>query len=329
MITLRQIILRREAGIAVMIVLFCLAVGAVKPQFLTSGSLRIVLLLTPLIMMGAMGQMLVIVARHVDLSIGSIMGLTAMASGMMFRFHPEIWWPLGFVLSVGLGVLLGLFNGALVTLFRLPAIIVTLGTLNLYRGMTYIMSDAKQIDRQYVPSDLKAMSQTSPIFGIPWIIFMSFGVALLTYWFAMHTRIGRQVFALGSNPVAAPLRGVNVTKVTLTVFAISGALSGLAGIMYASRWGFVNPSNTGSGFEFQVIAAVVIGGVSINGGVGSVLGTVLGVLLLGCVAAALPLLGIPGTTQSAIYGAVILIALLIDRTVRLQGQTRRINRVAA
>ena len=329
MITLRQIILRREAGIAVMIVLFCLAVGAVKPQFLTPGSLRIVLLLTPLIMMGAMGQMLVIVARHVDLSIGSIMGLTAMASGMMFRFHPEIWWPLGFVLSVGLGVLLGLFNGALVTLFRLPAIIVTLGTLNLYRGMTYIMSDAKQIDRQYVPSDLKAMSQTSPIFGIPWIIFMSFGVALLTYWFAMHTRIGRQVFALGSNPVAAPLRGVNVTKVTLTVFAISGALSGLAGIMYASRWGFVNPSNTGSGFEFQVIAAVVIGGVSINGGVGTVLGTVLGVLLLGCVAAALPLLGIPGTTQSAIYGAVILIALLIDRVVRLQGQTRRMNRVAA
>ena len=329
MTALRFILLRREAGIAVMIVLFCLAVGAVKPQFLTPDSLRIVLLLVPLILMGAMGQMLVIVSRNVDLSIGSMMGLTAMASGMMFRFHPEIWWPLGFVLSVGLGVLLGLFNGALVTLFRLPAIIVTLGTLNLYRGMTYIMSDAKQIDRQYVPSDLKVMSQTSPIFGIPWIIFMSFGVALLTYWFAMHTRIGRQVYALGSNPVAAPLRGVNVTKVTLTVFAISGALSGLAGIMYASRWGFVNPSNTGSGFEFQVIAAVVIGGVSINGGVGTVLGTVLGVLLLGCVAAALPLLGIPGTTQSAIYGAVILVALLIDRMVRLQGQTRRVARAAA
>ena len=111
-----------------------------------------------------------------------------------------------------------------------------------------------------------------------------------------------------------------MTKVTLLVFTISGALSGLAGIMYASRWGFVNPSNTGSGFEFQVIAAVVIGGVSINGGVGTVLGAVLGVLLLGCVAAALPLLGIAGTTQNAIYGAVILVALLIDRLVRLQGR---------
>ena len=316
---IRALFLRREAGIAVMIVLFCLAVGLVKPQFLTLNSLRIILLLVPLILIGAMGQMLVIVARHVDLSIGSMLGFSAMVTGMMFKFYPDIWWPLGFVLSIGTGALLGLLNGVLVTLFRLPAIIVTLGTLNLYRGMTYIISDAKQIDRQFVPSALKAMSQTSPILGIPWIIFISFGVALLTYLFVMHSRVGRQIFALGSNPVAAPLRGINVTQVTLLVFAISGALSGLAGIMYASRWGFVNPSNTGAGFEFQVIAAVVIGGVSINGGNGTVLGTILGVLLLGCVAAALPLLGIPGTTQNAIYGAVILVALLIDRTVRAQG----------
>jgi rhamnose transport system permease protein len=316
---LLSILLRREAGIAVMIVLFCLAVGTQKPQFLTLDSLRIILLLTPLIMIGAMGQMLVIVARHVDLSIGSMLGFSAMVTGMMFKFYPEIWWPIGFLVSIGIGGALGLLNGVLVTVFRLPAIIVTLGTLSLYRGLTYIVSNAKQIDRQFVPSALKSLSQTSPILGIPWIIFISFGIALLTWLFVMHTRVGRQIFALGSNPMAAPLRGVDVTKVTLLVFAISGALSGLAGILYASRWGFVNPSNTGSGFEFQVIAAVVIGGVSINGGVGTVLGTVLGVLLLGCVSAALPLLGIPGTTQSAIYGAVILIALLIDRTVRQQG----------
>jgi rhamnose transport system permease protein len=240
-------------------------------------------------------------------------------TGMMFKFQPDIWWPIGFIVAIGTGTVLGLCNGVLVTMFRLPAIIVTLGTLNLYRGLTYIISDAKQIDRQFVPSALKAMSQTSPIFGIPWIIFMSMGIAGLTYLLVMHTHVGRQIFALGSNPVAAPLRGINVTRVTLLVFALSGALSGLAGIMYASRWGFVNPSNTGAGFEFQVIAAVVIGGVSINGGSGSVLGVMLGVLLLGCVSAALPLLGIPGTTQSAIYGAVILIALLIDRSVRQQG----------
>ncbi|MEO6014409.1 MAG: ABC transporter permease [Devosia sp.] len=316
---LRAILIRREAGIAVMIVLFCLAVGTVKPQFLTLDQLRIILLLTPLIMIAAMGQMMVIVARHVDLSIGSMLGFSAMVSGMLYRFvEGEPWW-IGVPLSVGVGAVLGLINGALIRLFRLPAIIVTLGTLSLYRGMTFIISNAKQIDRQWIPSELKALSQTSPILGIPWIIFIAFGIAILTYLFLDHSRIGRQIYAIGSNPVAAPLRGIKVTQVTLLVFTISGALAGLAGILYASRWGFVNPSNTGNGFEFQVIAAVVIGGVSINGGVGTVLGTVLGVLLLGCVAAALPLLGIPGTSQAAIYGAVILIALLIDRTVRKQG----------
>lgn len=316
---LRLLLVRREAGIAVMIVLFCLVVGYFKPQFLTLGQLRIVLLLTPLIMIAAMGEMMVLVARHVDISVGSTLGLSAMVSGLLYRFGPEVPWWTGIPLSVAVGAALGFANGLLVHLFRLPSIIVTLGTLSLYRGLTFIISDARQIDRQWIPSELKGLSQTSPILGIPWIIFIAFGVAILTYVFLNHTRIGRQVYALGSNPVAAPLRGIKVAQVTLLVFTLSGALAGLAGIMYASRWGFVNPSNTGYGFEFQVIAAVVIGGVSINGGVGTVLGTVLGVLLLGCVASALPLLGIPGTSQAAIYGAVILVALLIDRTVREQG----------
>jgi len=327
---LGSVFLRREAGIAVMIVLFCLAVGMIRPRFLTLDELRIILLLTPLILIGAMGQMLVILSRHVDLSIGSTQGFAAMATAMMFKFHPEIPWYLGFGVAIGVGIGLGFVNGALITLFRLPAIIVTLGTLNLYRGLTFIISDAKQIDRQFVPAALKGMSTTSPIFDIPWIIFMALGTALMTHWFANHSRIGRQVFALGSNPAAAPLRGIRVNAVTLMVFMISGALAGLSGIMYASRWGFVNPSNTGFGFEFQVIAAVVIGGVSINGGVGSVLGVTLGVLLLGCVSAALPLLGIPGAAQNAIYGAVILIALLIDRSVRQRGiAALALRRVAA
>lgn len=307
---------RREVGILAMIVLFCAVVGALRPRFVSLDELRIVLLLVPLILIGAMGQMLVIVARHVDLSIGSIQGLAAMVTALMFKFHPEIPWPIGFLVSIGVGVGLGLVNGALITLFRLPAIIVTLGTLNLYRGLTFIISGAKQIDRQFVPSALKAMSQDSPTYAVPWIIVIALSITVAAYWFSQHTRVGRQIYALGSNPVAAPLRGIRTNAVTLLVFALSGGLAGLTGILYASRWGFVNPSNTGTGFEFQVIAAVVIGGVSINGGTGWVLGVFLGVMLLGCVAAALPLLGIPGTSQSAIYGAVIVVALLIDRSVR-------------
>lgn len=316
---LGSILRRREAGIFVAIVVLCIVVGLIKPRFLTLDNLRVILLLVPLLMIAAMGQMLVLIARHVDISIGSTLGFSAMVVGLMFKFLPAIPWWLGFPVAIGTGIVLGLVNGVLVTLFRLPAIIVTLGTLYLYRGLTFIISDARQIDRQFIPGPLKAMSQNSPTYAVPWILIIALAVILLTNWFANHTRAGRQVYAIGSNPIAAPLRGIPVTRITLLVFAISGACAGLAGIMYASRWGFVNPSNTGYGFEFQVIAAVVIGGVSINGGTGSVLGVVLGVLLLGCVISALPLLGIPGTVQNAIYGAVIVIALLVDRSVRLRG----------
>ena len=148
---------RREAGILLMIILFCAFVGFMRPRFLTLDQFRIILLLIPLILIGAMGQMLVIIARHVDLSIGSIQGLAAMLTALMFKFHPEIPWGFGFVVAIGVGLGLGVINGVLVTAFNLPAIIVTLGTLSLYRGLTFIVSNAKQIDRQFVPSALKAM----------------------------------------------------------------------------------------------------------------------------------------------------------------------------
>lgn len=319
MTALRSILARREAGIIVMIVIFTLVVGVLQPRFLSLETLRIVLLAVPLIMIAAMGGMMVLVARHVDLSVGSILGFTAIVAGMLWRDHPDLPIIVGVVAAIALGAGLGLVNGIVVTLFRLPSIIVTLGTLSLYRGLLFWVSNARQVDPQYIPRSVIEMSQTSPIFGIPWIIIIAFAIALATYFFLDHTRLGRQIYAIGSNPVAAPLRGIRAVPVTILVFVISGALAGVAGVMYASRFGYVNPGITGVGFEFSVIAPVVIGGVSINGGVGSVAGTVLGVLLLGVVSVALPILGVSGFWQDAIYGAVILIALVIDRTVRQGG----------
>jgi rhamnose transport system permease protein len=310
---------RREAGIIVMILIFSLFVGALQPRFLTIETLRIVLLAVPLVMIAAMGEMMVIVARHVDLSIGSILGFASIVAGMLWRDHPG--WPvlLGAVAALVTGCALGLVNGLVVTIFRLPSIIVTLGTLSLYRGLLFFYSDSRQVDPQYIPRGIIGMSQTSPILGIPWIIIVASAITLATYFFLDHTRLGRQIYAIGSNPTAAPLRGIRAIPVTILVFVISGALAGLAGVMYASRFGYVNPGITGVGFEFTVIAPIVIGGVSINGGVGSVGGTALGVLLLGAVSVALPVLGVSGFWQNAIYGAVILFALVIDRSVRQGG----------
>jgi rhamnose transport system permease protein len=312
----QTLIHRREAGIFVMILLITAVVGAVEPRFLTVETARIVALAIPLILIAAMGQMMVLVARHVDLSIGSIMAFSSIVAGMMFRDLPDLPIMAGVVVAIALGTGLGLLNGLLVVIFRLPSIIVTLGTLSLYRGLVFLVSDARQVDPQFIPRSLISLSQTSPIFGIPWLVIIALAVAVATYVFLDHTRLGRQIYALGSNPVAAPLRGIKVVRVTLLVFALSGALSGLAGVLYASRFGYVNPGITGVGFEFTVIAAVVVGGVSINGGVGTVLGTILGVLLLGLVSVALPILGVSAFWQDVFNGAVIVLALLIDRTVR-------------
>ena len=311
-----RLFLRREAGILVMIALLAAIVGLLQPRFLTLETLRIVMLAIPLVMIAAMGQMMVIVARHVDLSIGAILGFSAIVAGMMFRDLPGLPMIVSVTVAIALGAALGFLNGVLVTLFSLPSIIVTLGTMSLYRGMVFLVSGSRQVDPQYIPRPLIQMSQTSPVFGIPWIVLIAFLVALLTWLFLDHTRLGRQIYAMGSNPAAAPLRGIRVVPVTLLVFALSGALAGITGIVYASRFGYVNPGITGVGFEFTVIAAVVIGGVSINGGVGTVLGTVLGVVFLGMVNVALPILGVSAFWQGALYGAVIILALLIDRSVR-------------
>ena len=327
--SIASLLRRREAGIMVMTALFAVIVGLIQPRFLSAETLRIVLLAVPLIMVAAMGEMMVLVARHVDLSIGSILGFSAIVAGMLWRDHPELPVTVGVVAAIAVGAALGLINGLVVTIFRLPSIIVTLGTLSLYRGLIFFISDARQVDPQYIPRGLIELSQTSPVFGIPWIILIAFVVALATYLFLGHSRLGRQIYAIGSNPVAAPLRGIRAAPITVLVFVLSGALAGLAGVMYASRFGYVNPGITGVGFEFTVIAPVVIGGVSINGGSGSVAGTVLGVLLLGAVSVALPILGVSGFWQQAIYGAVILAALVIDRSVRQGGLKGLLARDAA
>ena len=139
-----------------------------------------------------------------------------MMTALMFKTYPDVPLVLGFVVAIGIGAALGFINGLTVIVFRLPAIIVTLGTLYLYRGLTFIVSGAKQIDRQYIPGPLKAMSANAPNYWLPWIVIIAIVVVLLTYWFANHSRLGRQVYALGSNPSAAPLRGIPVTAVTLT-----------------------------------------------------------------------------------------------------------------
>jgi rhamnose transport system permease protein len=313
---IRRLIEFRETGVVCALFVVFIAVSIIEPRFWSLDTLRMIAITVPLILVAAVGQMAVIVSRHVDLSIGSIMAFSAIVGGMIFRDYPDLPVVVGVLAALAAGALLGLFNGLLVTKFHLPSIIVTLATLSFFRGLVFLLSGGRQIDPNHIPEEIVALSQAS-FLGLPWIVIIALAVTLLVYVLLHHLQIGRQIYAAGSAPESARLRGVPIDRVTVFVFVLSGFVSGLCGILYASRFGYVNPGITGVGFEFVVIAAVIIGGVSINGGVGTLTGVLLGVLLLGTVSVALPVIGVSGFWQSAIYGAIILVALIIDRTVRL------------
>ena len=212
---LQTLLQRREAGIFVMILLITAVVGAMEPRFLTLETARIVALAIPLILIAAMGQMMVLVARHVDLSIGSIMAFSSIVAGMMFRDLPDLPIMAGVVVAIALGTGLGLINGLLVVIFKLPSIIVTLGTLQPLPG--------PGVPCLGCPAGRPSIHPTVADPAVPDLADIRdplardhrAGVAVATYFFLDHTRLGRQIYALGSNPAAAPLRGIKVVPVTL------------------------------------------------------------------------------------------------------------------
>jgi rhamnose transport system permease protein len=257
---------------------------------------------------------MIIISRNIDLSVGSILAFSAIVSCGIFVQHPAFPWPLATLIALGIGTVMGAINGALVTLARVPAIIATLGTLSAYRGLVFIYSGGRQVDPNFIPESLTRFSSKTA--AVPGIVIFAGVIALLNYLFLRYTRTGREIFAIGSNPQAAQLRGIPVKRVLLLSFTITGALSGLAGMMYASKFGYVNPVKTGQEMELVVISAAVIGGTNVFGGSGTVLGVVIGCVFLGLVNQAMPVVHISGFWQKAIYGLAILAAATLDTLIQ-------------
>jgi rhamnose transport system permease protein len=312
----------RELGIIVFLAAVILITLSIKPDFLKPINVRSILLWIPLLTVIAMGEMMVIITRGIDVSIGSILAFSGIVVGMIFRDFPEFNIYLGTLLGILLGAALGGINGALIAWLKIPPIITTLGTLSAYRGLVFIVSNGRQIDPNHVPTDLIRWSQRGPfeLQWIPWVVVVAIVIALFAHLFLHFTKTGRDIYAIGGNPDAAKLRGIPVPGITFIVYLITGAMAGLAGILYASRYGFVNPGETGVGFELTVIAAVVIGGTNVFGGSGSVLGVFLGCLLLGTINVALAVLGVASTWQLAVYGFVILLAVTVDSMIQRELQ---------
>ncbi len=310
---LKHLATSRETGIFTVFVLVVAATTAKNPSFLFSPDGFRDLLLTPAILVVvAIGEAIVIITRNVDLSVGSILGLSAYLTGTLFK-SSGLPIPVVILIGVVFGAVLGLLNGALVAFFKVPAMVITLGTLYAFRGVNVAWTGSNRINASDLPGDFLALGTRSLLF-VPILTIIAVIALVVAAWYLANTRSGREFYAIGSAPEAAELYGLAVRRRVLTSFVLSGACSGLGGVLYAARYGTVN-SQAGSGFELQAIGAAVIGGVAIVGGVGTVIGAALGAYLLSTIARALPVLSIPDFWQQALIGALIIGAIVLDRVL--------------
>jgi rhamnose transport system permease protein len=302
----------REVAIAAVLVIVVVAATLKSSAFVFSHDGWRDLLLSPsLLFLLAIGEMVVIVTRNVDLSVGSTLGLSAYLTGRVFISHPGIPIVAVFVIGIAFGALLGCVNGLLVTLFKVPALVITLGTMYAFRGVLVHWAGSKQIYAQNLPDSFQNLG-TQQILGIPVLTLLGLVVLAVVGYYLWTSRGGRELYAIGSDPEAAELFGLPVQRRVFGAFVLCGALAGLAGVVQAARYSTAT-SATGQGLELQAIAAVVIGGVAIFGGSGSVYGAAVGAFLLITINAALPILGIPEFWQNAVVGALILGSICLDR----------------
>ena len=301
---------QREPLLAAMIVLLVLAVGLRAPAFLTAPSLANLVTDSTLLVMLALTQMLVIVTRGVDLSVASNLALCGMVAAMLGAHVPGVPLALVVLAAVGVGLLLGLVNGFLIGYLELPPIVVTLGTMSVYRGAVFVLSGGTWVSAHQMPADFIAFP-LDRLLGLPHLVWIAAAAIAVLAWIARGTRFGRDLYAIGNAPQCAGYIGIPSARRLLGTYALSGAVAGLCGYLWVARYA-VAYTEIAYGFEFTVIAACVIGGVSIGGGVGSVAGATLGALFLTVIGNALPVLQVSPFWQSALTGLVILVAVLIN-----------------
>lgn len=311
-----QLLRVRELSLVGVIGVIVLATSLYNDRFVNSQNLRDISLNVAIVALLAVGQTVVVVSRNIDLSVGSVLGFTAFAVGLLFSDHPGFPIPVAVVIGVLIGVAFGVLNGALISLGRVPSLVVTLGTLYIIRGADFAWASGKQVTASQLPDGFLSIGSNS-VLGIP-ILPLITVVVVLMVGFAMRSyRSGRQLYAIGSNPDAAVLAGVPVGRRVFGAFVVSGALAGLAGVLYCARFGTVD-ATAGAGQELAVVAAVVVGGVAIFGGSGSVYGATLGALLLSVIGSALVILKIDPFWEGAIDGALLLGAIALDRFLLLR-----------
>lgn len=297
--------IQRLLPFVTLIVLF-VGLAIASPHFLTTTNLSSVVRQTAVINIMALGMTLIIVSGGIDLSVGAILAMGGLLGTMTMEKGQPI--PFGIIIGILTGCLCGFVNGLLTTRLKINPFIVTLGTLGIVRGATLIISNGLPVHQ--IPKEFSFLGEGN-VLGVPFVLWILLTCAVIVHVIMEHTKLGRYAFAIGSNPDAAFYAGIPVAFHTTVVYAIGGMLTGLAGMIEASRLMTGQPT-AGQGYELQAIAAVVIGGGSLRGGEGSVIGTLVGAFIMGLLSNGSDLLGISPYLQQAIIGAVIILAVSFD-----------------
>jgi rhamnose transport system permease protein len=316
----------REIGIVAALALAVVFFGVRADNFLTLGNWQGIAQNVAIVVVVGVGETMVILTRNIDLSVGSIVGLTAYLAAATFVHHPG--WPIAVValVAVAIGLGLGLINGLLVAVANIPAIIATLATLAIYRGFDAQITGGGNITAYQLPDSFLNLASSKPA-GLPSLAWIAVGVAILGGALLRWAPWARDFYAIGSNPDAARLAGIPAKRRVIATFAISGALAGLGGFLFLSRFPTVD-AVAANGFELTVITAVVIGGVNVFGGSGTVLGAVLGAVLVATIENGFTLLRFSEFWKIFFNGFAIVVAVTIDALVtqRLQEALRRRRR---
>lgn len=308
---LRYLATRDFAGALVAAVLIFVGVGMIHPEFLSLDRLANVLNQAAFVGILAVGAAILLGMRHVDLSVGSMYGLAAMTTALIW---PVVGVPLAIVVGVAAGALAGLFNGILIRYLALPSIVVTLATLLVFRGLTIAISDGRQIRGPELDNWFLRLVVTRPL-GIPFTAWALGSVVLIMTFIMSRTVLGYRILSIGSNPDAATFTGIPTATTQLIVFIVMGVLAGIAGSMALGFFGAADP-NGGVTLELKAIAAAVIGGTSLRGGRVSIVGAAVGAVVLALIASALAQFKIPLIWNAFATGLAILLAISIDSLLR-------------
>lgn len=311
---LKKLTSSREMSLVIILIVLSIFIQLRNNTFLSITNIGD--MVTNATMMGilAVGMMCVLLIGGIDISIGSTIAFSGMAVALLLRSHPEIPTIVSFILGVLVGTLCGLLVGVIITKGQVIPIIATLGLMNVYRGATYLIADNQWVAAYQLPEDLKAFA-TGSFLGINNMIIVAIVIYIVFAYFIKFTRTGRKIYAVGSNPDAAAVSGINIDRIKILVYSIMGGLSGLVSILWISKYASAQ-GDAATGLEIDIIAACVIGGVSLNGGKGTVFGVILGTVTLGILNNALPLINISPFWQDAIKGLVIIVAIIINTTTQ-------------